>query len=88
MTKDQIQAEFASFIEYPSEDKRYVTTTSAMLFAEHIARIARAQALKEARQSILCKINHPDDPSNSVWSAAYEHVAYEHAAAIDALMTD
>lgn len=51
-TREQIEAEFASFIEYPSEDKRYVTTVSCLLFAEHIARIAhtagRAQGLREA----------------------------------------
>ena len=55
-TRAQIEAEFASFIEYPSEDKRYVTTASCLLFAEHIARIAhtagRAQGLMEAKEAV------------------------------------
>lgn len=50
MTKDQIKAEFDAFIEFPGDDKRYVTTVSTILFAEHIARMVRAQALREARE--------------------------------------
>lgn len=50
MTRDQIQAEFDSFIEYPGKDKTYVTTVSTLLFAEHIASKARAQGLREARE--------------------------------------
>jgi len=52
MTRDEIQAEFDSFIEYPGEEKTYVTTVSTLLFAEHIARIARAQGLREAREAV------------------------------------
>ena len=41
MTKDQIQAEFDGFIEYPQgSDKRYVTTASTLFFAHHIAKMA------------------------------------------------
>lgn len=43
-TRDQIKAEFDRFIEYPEgSDGKYVTTISALLFAEHIARIAMAK---------------------------------------------
>lgn len=37
MTRDEIRAEWDKFIEYPSESRLHVTTTSALLFAEHIA---------------------------------------------------
>lgn len=56
MTRDEIQAEFDSFIEYPGKDKTYVTTVSTLLFAEHIAKMAqetgRAQGLREAREAV------------------------------------
>ena len=40
MTRDDIRAEWDSFIEYPSPERTFVTTTSALLFAEYI--VARA----------------------------------------------
>ena len=41
MTKDEIQAEFNGFIEYPQDsDNRYVTTASTLFFAHHIAEMA------------------------------------------------
>jgi hypothetical protein len=41
MTKDEIQGEWNGFIEYPKGSKStYVTTTSALLFAEHIVKLA------------------------------------------------
>ena len=41
MTPSDIQKEWDSFIEYPERsNKMYVTTTSALLFAQHIADIA------------------------------------------------
>ena len=41
MTPSDIQKEWDSFIEYPyRSNKMYVTTTSALLFAQHIADIA------------------------------------------------
>ena len=55
MTRDEIQAEFDEFIEFPGKDKTYVTTVSTLLFAEHIAKMARAQGLREARQ--VCEQN-------------------------------
>ena len=48
MDRAQIQAEWDKFIEYPSDDKRIVTTTSALLFAEHIAKL---QATQEPAQA-------------------------------------
>lgn len=79
-TREQIEAEFASFIEYPSEDKRYVTTASCLLFAEHIARIAhtagRAQGLREAKE--VCEAKHANG------NRKYTH-ADECAAAIEQL---
>lgn len=45
MTRDEIRAEFARFIEFPDgSDGRYVTTTSCLLFAEHIAGLQRHQS--------------------------------------------
>lgn len=41
MTYDEIKTIFDSFIEFPEEsDKLTVTTTSCILFARHIAKIA------------------------------------------------
>ena len=48
MTKDEIKKEWDAFIEYPEgSGKLYVTTTSALLFAQHIADIA-AEKEREA----------------------------------------
>lgn len=47
MTRDDIQKEFDEFIEFPTEEKSFVTTTSALLFAEHIAAMS-AKAEREA----------------------------------------
>ena len=48
MTAPDIQKEWDSFIEYPERsNKMYVTTTSALLFAQHIADIA-AEKEREA----------------------------------------
>ena len=58
MTRDEIQAEFDAFIEFPGKDKTYVTTVSTLLFAEHIARKARAQGLREAREVCNTFYNH------------------------------
>ena len=57
MTAPDIQKEWDSFIEYPERsNKMYVTTTSALLFARHIAymaadkeREACAKACEETR---------------------------------------
>ena len=37
--KEMIERELESFIEWPTDDKSHVTTTSAKLFAEHVAKI-------------------------------------------------
>lgn len=44
MTRDDIRAEFARFIEFPpGSDRKYVSTASALLFAEHVAKMTREQ---------------------------------------------
>jgi len=83
-TREQIEAEFSAFIEYPSEDKRYVTTASCLLFAEHIARIAhtagRDQGLREAaaraRSEGIAGISADDDEIVAEWldAAAIEQL--------------
>lgn len=45
----------------------------------------RLKGMEEAKEVIRSKTHHPDDPNNCVWTAAYDHVAAEHAAAIDQL---
>jgi hypothetical protein len=45
MDREQIAAEWVKFIEYPGEDNRFVTTTSALLFAEHIAKLQASDPL-------------------------------------------
>ena len=43
MTKDEIKKAFYAFIEFPKDDnKSFVTTTSTLLFAEHIAALVSA----------------------------------------------
>ena len=44
MDRAQIRAEWDKFIEYPSDDKSFVSTVSAQLFAEHIAKLQATQA--------------------------------------------
>jgi len=52
MTEKQIKAEWAAFIEYPpGSDGLHVTTTSALLFAEHVALVAVARE-REACASV------------------------------------
>ena len=61
MTKDQIQAEFDGFIEYPQgSDKRYVTTASSLFFAHHIAKMAVKSEREECAK--VCE-EHLDWPS-------------------------
>ena len=48
MTKDEIKKEWDAFIEYQEgSGKLYVTTTSALLFARHIADMAAANKRDE-----------------------------------------
>ena len=52
MTRDEIQAEWDSFIEYPEgSGKLYVTTTSALIFAHTIAAMAAAAERKRIETS-------------------------------------
>lgn len=39
--KDRIKQEFDRFIEFDTDDRSYVTTTSTLLFAEHITKLVR-----------------------------------------------
>lgn len=81
-TREQIEAEFDAFIEYPTDDKRYISTVSAKLFAEHIARIAfnagRERGLGGALE--VCKANAKRWPDLRGF-----YVANECAAAIEQL---
>lgn len=82
ITREQIEAEFDKFIEYPTDDKRYVSTVSTKMFAEHIARMAfnagRARGLGEAVE--VCKANAKRWPDLRGF-----YVANECAAAIEQL---
>ena len=58
MTKDEIQKEWDSFIEYPNgSSKLYVTTTSALLFARYIADMA-ADKEREACAKLMDDMEH------------------------------
>lgn len=53
MNKEDIKKEWESFIEFPSSDKSTVTSTSSLLFAQHIAEASRKAALSDAAD--LCQ---------------------------------
>ena len=82
MTRDEIQAEFDEFIEFPGKDKTYVTTVSTLLFAEHIARKARAQGLREAVE--VCEAEQVAD-TGTEGDVAYNMAIGHCAAAIKQL---
>ena len=82
MTRDEIQAEFDRFIEYPGKDKTYVTTVSTLLFAEHVANMARAQGLREARE--VCEAEQVADTGTD-GDVAYNMAIGHCAAAIQQL---
>ena len=66
MTYDKIKTIFDSFIEFPEEsDKLTVTTTSCILFARHIAKIA-AEREREACAKVCDEV---DKESSSQWPA-------------------
>lgn len=44
LTRQDIEVEARRFFEWPGTDKSVVTTVSAILFAEHCARLATAPA--------------------------------------------
>lgn len=53
MTKDEIQAEWDAFIEYPEGSERlYVTTTSALIFARAIAGMVSKRHAQAAQPDI------------------------------------
>lgn len=47
-TPERIKAEADAFFEWDSEDRRLVTTTSCLLFAQHIAGLMKARAAQPA----------------------------------------
>lgn len=51
MDKQRIREEAEAFFEWPTPDKTYVTTTSAIIFATVIAEMARQEALGEGKQA-------------------------------------
>lgn len=58
MTREEIQKEFDGFIEFPTSEKSFVTTTSCLLFAEHIAAMA-VKAEREACEK-ACEVIETD----------------------------
>lgn len=84
MTKDEIRAEFEAFMEFnDSSERRYVTTTSALLFAQHIAeKVARtAQIAPEGWRLV------PVEPTPEMMKAMVPHhkrlgVAWREALAV------
>lgn len=62
------------------QDHQRMAAFSALAYSA-----GRLNGLGEAVEAVLSKVSHPDDPNNSVWSAAYDCVANECAAAIDQL---
>ena len=66
MTAPDIQKEWDSFIEYPDgSSKLYATTTSALLFAQHIADIA-AEKEREACAKLCDELQ--DEDGYDAWS--------------------
>ena len=43
MTREEMQAEFDKFFEFPGDDRSQVTSVSCRLFAEHIARLTEGR---------------------------------------------
>lgn len=46
MTREEIQAEFDAFFEFPGKDRGHVTSVSCRLFAERIAEMEREECAK------------------------------------------
>lgn len=66
MTPAEIRAEFEKWIEFPKgSDKQFVTTTSTLMFAEHIAEV-QARAEREACAKLVEEKSLedlPDEPT-------------------------
>ena len=96
MTYDEIKTIFDSFIEFPEEsDKLTVTTTSCILFARHIAKIA-AEREREACAKVCDTFKSktlgaqvgPDNELSNVMLRQVAHLGHaECAAAIRARIT-
>lgn len=62
MTRDEIQKEFDRFFEFDTDDRSIVTSTSAKLFAEHIAGLAVAaerEACAKIATETVCDMHIP-----------------------------
>lgn len=62
MTRDEIAKEFDQFFEFDTEDRSTVTSTSARLFAEHIAGkviMAEREACAKVAEKTVCDTHMP-----------------------------
>lgn len=59
MTREEIQAEFDAFFEFPGKDRGHVTSVSCRLFAERIAEMER-EACAEVAESAASDDNKYD----------------------------
>ena len=50
MTREEIQAEFDAFFEFPGKDRGHVTSVSCRLFAERIAEMERSKHIYEIQR--------------------------------------
>lgn len=68
-----IEKEFESFFEFPTDDKSQVSSTSCKLFAEHVMKSLRTQLTdcEENKQEPYCYIGYG--------MQAYEHKPFEDA---------
>ena len=68
MTKDEIQAEWDAFIDYPEgSGNLYVTTTSALIFARSIVEMAEKRErdkLRTQNQALVKEMRHIAGISN------------------------
>lgn len=57
LSDEEIEREFDSFFEFPSDDRSHVSSVSCRLFARHIAVLARASssAVREERYRMLAQ---------------------------------
>lgn len=62
MNRDDIAKEFDRFFEFDTDDRSTVTSTSARLFAEHIARVsiaAEREACAKIAAETVCDMHIP-----------------------------
>jgi hypothetical protein len=64
MTKSEIEKEFNTFFEFDTEDRSTVTSVSAKLFAEHIAKLCEKREAEET--SDMLTVAHMDGYARGV----------------------